>query len=412
MRQKIYFLPVYIGSLKYCERIFPYLKDKYDVRFLIVKGEGVARKQMIDYCNSKNHKFEIIDEGLNSSIGIRIPFLSPIKKRYKFIKECREFLKNSQPSKFIYPRDSVLISDLIREANRVNIDTIQLQWVPIAGEHKHLMSSKSDKLSSSPLLPRVYGNALKFLYRILDTIYLGSRYIRLSSEPKKIGVASDDVAKIFGSNFNLKKVRVVGMIDYQLTNDLKNRIANDSSYREKLTNKYNINLSKLNIIFLSQYFYLKIKAITIEEQVAHFHNAFKIVRDIFPIEEADILFKLHPSEKNIYEQSEEELGVKIYDDESLTEELVCLSDLSISDHWTTANCIVIASDIPAIFINFPPMQSSKDSLDAYKIKETVDDKKVFVEKLRQFKNNSLDKQYDSSHIDLKSIEKIIALIEE
>ena len=406
-KPKIYFIPSYIGSLKYYARILPFLQDKYDVRFLLLKKRE-TREDLIEYCKKKNFHLEILGD---MAKGFRIPFLSPIIKRYKFIKKYREFLAEKQPVKIIYLWNMGQISNFIREANRMGIETMLLQISFFGGSYKDFNKIKNGITSLDSFIYRWYHSVLSFFYRFLDPIFLGLNYITLSEEPKKVGAGGVESAKDMAKTFISSKIHNVGMVDFQVVGDLQKQINSNSGFKEKLAKKHNINLNKLNILFLTQHFFLAVKLVTDKELAEFFYKRFKNVRSIFSSQEADVLFKLHPGEKNRYQACEED-GAKIYNDEFLTEELVCLSDLCILDQWTGANCIVLASNKPAIFINLPPMQSSKASLEYYHIKRTVDDEKEFLEALKQFKQGGLEKQYDNSYIDTKSIEKIVSFIEE
>ena len=47
-KPKIYFIPAYLGMLKYYEKLTPYLADRFDVRFLFVGADvRETREEML-----------------------------------------------------------------------------------------------------------------------------------------------------------------------------------------------------------------------------------------------------------------------------------------------------------------------------------------------------------------------------
>ena len=91
-KQKIFFIPTYIAPLKHYERLIPYLEDKYDVGFLIVRPDSSRRQEMIKYCKENEYIYYVIDKGIAKDDKTRIPFFTPIKKRYEHSIACQNFL--------------------------------------------------------------------------------------------------------------------------------------------------------------------------------------------------------------------------------------------------------------------------------------------------------------------------------
>ena len=87
-----------------------------------------------------------------------------------------------------------------------------------------------------------------------------------------------------------------------------------------------------------------------------------------------------------------------------------MSDLCVTDPWTSANYIILASNTPAVFVNFSRMKLLNEGMKYFNIKYIVTQKETLLDKVKQFKDNRLPYQYDNSRIDTKSIDKIIKFI--
>ena len=122
-----------------------------------------------------------------------------------------------------------------------------------------------------------------------------------------------------------------------------------------------------------------------------------------------MLFKLHPAEKNIYE-SYNSLGVFFFGDESVPEELLVLSDLYIADPCTSANYMVIASGVPALFVNAEALPALNKCTLFYPIKRIIQNWEELDKALLAFKRGTLDAGYDDSAIDKHSIDRIAEFI--
>ena len=394
----LYFVPVYIASMKYYAKLFSYLSNNYDVRFLIVRGKNERRSQMEKFCKENNYNYDLIEDGLNDT-KIRIPFFTVLNKRRRYIKAVRAFLKKERPIKIILTKNLVPFNTIIDESNKLEIETIVLQTSFIPANN--LFSGRAIKPF---FIKRAY-------YHLTDFIFNTSN---LSGKPKKVGVIDENAAEGFNIRFgfDLNTIQIVGMADFQVVHNIKEKIVLDKIFKNNLKSKYNLNQNKRNIIIIAQSHHLKKGTkLTEEEQILRYRNIINMIRKVFAKDDTDILLKLHPSDKKDIYKSYEELGVKIFADESDTDELLCISDLCITDAWTTTNYMVLASGVSAIFINlFLSDDFSKVAKKYYKVKDVVVNEDMFLDKLTQFKNNKLENQYDNSHIDLKSIDKIIEFI--
>ena len=114
--------------------------------------------------------------------------------------------------------------------------------------------------------------------------------------------------------------------------------------------------------------------------------------------------------QNIYE-SYKNLGIKLYVGQSKTDELLCLSDLCITEPQTSVNYMILASNTPAIFLNMHHRTDIDRLAPFFGIKHIVKKEDDFVNLLRQFKGGELPKQYDNSDIELKSVDNAVELID-
>lgn len=408
IKPKIYFVPVYIASMKYYAKLFPYLSNTYDVRFLIVRGRNERREQMEKFCKDNNYKFSLIEDGLNDT-RIRVPFFNVLNKRRQYIKAVREFFKKEHPDKVVLTKNFPPFDVLIKEARRLEIDTIMLQWAMTGTAN--LYADRQQKPIN--FIQKMYYIALDFLYIVVGILFGGLRYIRTEELPDKIGVIDEHAAEAYPERYGYSTdlIEIVGMADFQIVREIKNKIESDKSFRKNLEGKYNLISNKMNISVLAWNYHKKERAnITFEEHIDYFYNVINMIREVYAKEEADILFKLHPSDDpQIYKQYEE-LGVKIYADDVATEDIVCISDLCVTDPWTSANYIVIASNVPSIFVNFSRMRFLNEGMKYFNIKYVATQKEIFLDMVRQFKEKKLPYQYDNSSFDENSIDKIVKFI--
>ncbi|MDP3726664.1 MAG: hypothetical protein Q8R36_05760 [bacterium] len=413
-KRKIYFLPQYIGPLKHFERFIPYLKDTYDIGFLFISGDDVRRRELIEYCKNNQYSYSVIEKGLKGKSKFHIPFFTPIKNRYDHSMACRSFLENVKPDKIIATKSRYPYDTIFKEANKMNIDTIVLQWS--VGLLTRQMFGTTRKKT---LVRNTYHFLLEIFMRLLDVFCGEQRFRYTPAAPKKIGVftfTEEDAHNYIKEGLDPNVVHIVGPVEFQVTHELKTKIDSNLIFRKELFNKYGLTEDKIKIFVNLFRFHViplpKKYKMTNEEHVNHHLSLFKMIRSVFPREEADIILRIHPRESEvraIYEPYKK-LGVKIYFNESKTEELVCLSDLYVGDPTSSVNYMVLASNIPAIFTNFSNLTAINNLGKNFYIKHIVTDEKEFVSMLKQFKMSTLTKQYDNTNINLQSVDKTIELI--
>ena len=158
-KPKLFLVPAYIGPLKYYAKLIPRLTPNYRVEFLLVRPPDLRRQQMEKYLKDSNRPFFIIDNGLKPARGIYLPFLTPALKRLAHLWACRRFLTSQRPVKLILDKNLPPHRVLLKEANRLGIDTLMLQW------------AYGGNRTVSKLNFRSVSWWRKFYYRLMDNLY-------------------------------------------------------------------------------------------------------------------------------------------------------------------------------------------------------------------------------------------------
>lgn len=408
-KPKIFFIPTYIGPLKHYARLMPYLEDKYDVGFLIVRPDSQRRQELVKYCQEKKYRFHILDQGLEKDNTIRIPFISPLMKRYRHSLACRNFLETQKPAKIISHKAWSPYDTIFKEANRLGVETIVLQWSSDAG----ILPGDERR---RPFLTRIYLWLLSGLFGILDLFYQEPRFGYAPAIPKKVGVFYEGKKNDYiEKGCRPETIQVVDSFDLQLLHELKNKIDSQPAMKSELLKKYGLSGDKLKIMVIMHRFYLTADSrhrLTMAEQVAHYHELFKLIRSVFSEDEAEIFLKTHPTEIEIYQMYRpyEALGVKIFSGEAKTDELVCLADLYIAEPASSVNYMAVGAGLPAIFVNFSELKIINERANYFYINEVIGDTNKFIERLNQFKQGRLVDSYDRSMADFPSIVKTVDLI--
>jgi len=414
----LFALVTYVAVIKHFARLIPYLEDKYNIEFLIIGRDSVRRREVVENLIEKGRTFHLIDQGMKKDQKVRWPFITPLKERYDHSIACRELLTKVKPEKIIATKAKYCMDTILKEANRLEIETIVLQWSGSAPRRAFLYDENNEKYKKT-LIRKTYLYMMKLTSQVLDVFYTEPKFGFTVAIPKKIGVIDEEEGiNGLGKGHDPNIIHAIGSIDYQLVHELKQKVDRDTSYRRDLLGKYGLKEGKLKImVTLFRYYriyHYKEKRMSVEEHVAHYYEIFKKIREVFSEDEADIILKLHPSEysegkANIYE-SYKEFGVKLYLKGSVTDELLCLSDLYIGDPQSSVNYMLLASDVPALFINFSKLKSMNNLAPYFYIKHIIGDQNEFVSMLQCFKDGTLEKQYDNSNINFKAVDSLVKLI--
>ncbi len=395
------------------------MKGEFDFFFLLVEDKG-----MVDYCRKRGISFySLFVKDKSKTNFLRIPIFCHMRDQYRFFKKCDQFLNSQKPSKLISSETipSFPVRVLFEKANLLGIETITLQWC--------LVSSRRFRISWKQKLLKLrqrYGSFLKgvimvmyfktlniflsLMFRILRFSKKIPDFKNKSNNAKKIGVFDEYSKEVFiAKGAEPDKISIVGNADFQIIQELRKKVQSDLLFRGQLARKYHLDERKKTILVISTVFYSGHAAVcmTPEEQVGYFRSIIEAIRKIFPEEDANIIFKLHPRDENIY-SSYADLGVRVIGPEAQNEELIALSDIYISHPGTTLNFLLRASGVPAIFINFTPLDFLNEfGLKFYGIKHIAKNPEEFLQCLRQLKNNKLPFQYGTENIDRNAAERII-----
>lgn len=408
MRPKLFFIVKFLAPLKYYAKILPSLEKTYEVGFILLADRGT-----IKFCEENGyHFYKLFLEGESFS-GVRIPFVSSVLKQWSFIKRCDVFLKQEKPTKLVaVVSKNFHIQALFDKANKSGIETIALQWA---------MQYARATNSELPRIDRFKRFVQKIYFFILDPVLTFFYKIQTKGvsdlrayKAEKIGIMGEPEKENFlAQGYDPKKMRIVGNADFDFVHKLKRKIDTDITLRNSLVSKYGFDTQKVNILILSTIFYIgkTVKFTDEVGQVEYFKKIIEDVRKVYKEEEVVIFFKPHPKEKDIY-SSFEKMGVKVCSKEAMTEELIALSDLVISHPETSANFFVLATNVPALFINFSPITSIDRGKEYYHIAHLIKNEEEFKKYILLFKEGKLEKQYDNSHFDSHAIEKIVKFIQE
>lgn len=421
MRKQLLFIPHYIGSLKYFEKLIPHLENKYEVGFLFIPRKPKRLPEMINYCKEKNYNYFILEKYQKKHLKL-LPFYHAIKSYYVYKKKCEDFLSSNNIARLIGIMDiDFYYGCLFDVANKLGIKTMILQWgfsapLKIRKIAKQELRYKSIKVKNNRISSFIK-DFYSFLLEIIKSV-LGFKYDRINimsgGNTKEFGVINQYSYNFFkDAGVPEQKMTVVGYIDFDTAKKTFETLNNNPGFKRKIAKKYNINLNKKNIIIYSSPFYIKdITILSPNQQLKHFYEIIKIVRKIFDKETTDILFKIHPVEKIDLYQPLKKIGVKLYDKNAINEELVALSDLYIG-YFSTSNVIPIVMQKDCIFINLIEFKHMELLKEGYSIKKFISDKNEFKKLLIDFKNNKLVKQYtkDSVIDDGRCIERIIKWID-
>ncbi|TSC67865.1 MAG: hypothetical protein CEO19_12 [Parcubacteria group bacterium Gr01-1014_73] len=412
----LFLVPHYMGSFKYFEKLLPFITERYEVKFLIIFGRKSYGK-MLEHARANRQQFYAIEPPPPVSWLKFIPFYITIRNYRHYATSIKKLLEKTRPAKIIATNDQgFYMGCLMEQANRRGIDTMVLQWA-LTYPGQRILPKKKMALWR------------KILYRLGKPIYVKIRNLLLKvvlgqkenwskgmiggGRAKRFGVINEQAREFFIKNgIPKEKMAVVGYLDFYLSEQMKNRLANNKIERQRLAEKHHVDLSKRNIIFYSTPFNRKdIQILTNEEQYRLTESVIKIIREVCPPEEFDILFKLHPSEDISQYQKLNHYGIKFMGPIADNNELVGLSELYLAGVSTT-NFIPLAMNKDAIFLNLGNLPQIESAKPFFGIKKFITDQKKFRELLSEFKDGNLEKQYGSVEkiITADSLAKIISWI--
>ena len=410
----IYFIPRYIGALKYYEKLFPALRlSGFEPRFLLFEDKG-----MIAYCKERSLTCEV--RFVRS--GKHIPFVTPLMWEARLRSQFDAFLGERPHALVTEPSVDQRTRALFKCAEARGVRRYALQWAlhtdPRKPIHRSLyghylvLRTRYGSLARAPFVGAYY-LLLRGVFFIADTLQGGDAFIHPHHYAEKLGVIDRTLLDYFlWSGWRSDQIQVVGFADYSLIRDCVRSVEEDASKRAALLVQYGLEEKRKRILILSHPFYTGRNSVYLdeEEQRAYYDAIFDDVQSVYPESEATILFKLHPrEEKTVYTQFTKQ-GIRVYGNEADLSELVALSDLYIAHPLTAANFIIRASSKPALFINFSPLSYLDEGKDLYHLRRIVKSREDFRTMLSQVRKNTLPLQYDADGIDSDSLSKIVSFL--
>lgn len=412
----IWLVPHYVASLKYFEKIRPYLEDKYRPIFLLNFGRK-SYKDMVIYAKQYNIPFCSINPPTVNPYLCLIPLYRTIKEYKYYTEEITRIITKEHPQKIITTNDQgFYMGFLMKIANLANIETLVLQWALTYPGQRILPAVKTSTFR-------------KFIYRIGKPLYVQIKKILLQfvlkqtddwskgtiggGRAKKFGVINEQAKEFFVKHdIPSEKMQVVGFIDFHLSEKLMKDTNLDISKKNILAKDLEIDLTKKNVIFYSTPFNRKdIGILSDEDQYKMTEITVGTIREICPFDKFEIIFKPHPTENHLQYASLSKYNVKFTNPLGDNNKLIYLSDLYIAGVSTT-NFIPLVMDKDAIFVNLAKLKQIESARSFFGIKKFVTEKTDLVNLLIDFKNGKLEKQYDSSDkiITCDSLNKILKWI--
>lgn len=407
-KAKLLFIPHYLGSLRYFEKLIPYLNEKYELIFLFLPHTRKEFTQtMTEYCQAKNYRYLLMEKYQCPKAFKKIPILRTLLMFHNFQKQTSQTLQNQAPQKIISALDTgSFFYYFLVKANQKKIQTMVLQWALTTNQD---LQKRKEKFPQQP--KKIYSQLNNFLLNWLSGSWQAIDMLGGGS-CQKFGVINQKTFQMFQqSGLPPAKMEIVGYIDCDLALRKKEFFAKNPPARTEAQKKYEIDSQKKTIIFFSTPFNIKdIHVFTDKEQENYCLSIISAIREIFPAREANLIFKPHPAQPIYFQKIMEDYQVKVcrWID---NEELINLADLFI-DHHSSANFIPMALQKDIIFLNLLGLPQIERTQEFFGIKQFVKTQEELKEKLKAFKDGCLEKQYQAGQTNIisNSIEKIIKWI--
>jgi hypothetical protein len=418
-KPRLIFIPHYIGSLRYFEKIKPFLEHTYDISFLLLPlNQGKYQAEMIRYANEHNLPIQTITQQPPTFLTRHLPFYETLGQARIYKREIRQLFTHPNIKKIIAVNDCGFpLHYLLKEARATNIDTMVLQWAVVAPGQQ-----AGPQYVSPNILRRWAFRGAKPLYEYTKKKLLECTMgTKLEVAKKTIGSGSANRFGVInmqtrdylaGRGVPVHKMSVVGYLDFFLAEQMKKDLAQKSGFREQLARQHQFDITKKNVIVYSSPYNTKdVTFLSDAEQCDYIESIFNGLQSVLPNNQYDFHLKIHPAEdRNVYAALASR-GVRIYGKEANNFELIGLSDLYIADS-TTTNFIPILMDTDSIFVNFLKLDMVEMAKSSYGITSFISTVEEFKQMVSRWKNGALEKQFvrDDYLYTTDSLEKIRAWI--
>lgn len=410
-KPKLYILPRYIAPLKYFEKLVPDLRERFDVSFLLLEDKG-----MFAYLRGKG--LPVIDCLLPRG-DLRAPFVAHFRDHRRLVGNAHALFRAAKPAVIL---TETTISQPMRTvfaiAHEHGATVKALQWCQQINAYKGIRLSLRNRARQivarhgglmRGIVREAYFFALALLLRALSGAGILLAHSRMR-HVDRLGVIDRFGADYFAQNdWDRARMATVGFFDWSMLRDMRVRISHDAVFRTSLERLYGLAPGRRRVLILSTIFYAghAMLSMSANEQVSYFGSICDDIAAAYP--DADILFKLHPRDKEIYGPLERK-GVRLLKTEANVEELIMLSDLYIAHPLTAANFSVIGSGVPALFINFTTLSLLDMGYELYGLARIIKDRAQFRDALAEAAAGRLPLQYDETRADPQSREKILRFV--
>ncbi|KKT75320.1 MAG: hypothetical protein UW71_C0004G0011 [Parcubacteria group bacterium GW2011_GWB1_44_7] len=399
-KPKLFFVPHYVGSLRYFEKLLPHLTGRYEVRFLLLFVHQVTYGEMLAYCRQRDLAYDLVvpPKAIDNSRKTKFPVFSLIRDLISYKKQILSLLNGQRIKKIISVNDGgIYVGYLMTEANRRGIDTAVLQWA-LAYEGQRERPKKEIfvwRRILYQLIKPVY-IAFKKAVVLLILDFYQTKGVPGGGTAKRFGIINQQAWEFFRKQgVPPEKMTVVGYLDFHLAEAKKKQLDADGLARKKAAETLGLDLGKKQIvIFTSAYNSRVVNVLNDNGQYQFYENIVKIIKQIYPKESHEIIIKPHPIERTELYQPLEKFGVKIFANLADNFTLVYFSDLYIADS-STANFIPITMGKKTIFINFFHLPLIEKSAPYFGIKGFITNQDEFRSLLQKHKAGILDYQYET-----------------
>ncbi len=410
------FVPHYIGSFKYYEKLKPFLEDRYEVIFLLIFPHQKAFAEMKQYAEARGHASILIPPPRFFSGASVFGVFSYIAALFAYRRGVNELFKKPM-GKIIAPNDSgIYIRYLFNKARRHRVETLVLQWaMAYEGARARIrkVGAWHRQIIYEILKPLYAGFKKIFARLLLGSDFTISKELTGLGNSDRMGVINRRALDYFISHgVSPEKLSIVGYLDYHFSQTVKRDLDLDSRKRVEAMKRLSIDPSlKLITLFSSPYNGKDVNVLTDAEQYDFTSRIMNTIREICPASRFALALKIHPSERIELYRPLEKIGVKIFGKDTDNYELVYFTDLYVAG-GTAVNFVPLIMGKDAIFINFLKLSNIEDTRPIFNIKKFVTDDAEFRELLTRYREGILPRQYADVEdvITHDSLKKIIAWI--
>lgn len=390
----ICFVPHYIGSLKYFEKISKISSENFSIMYLFYFLKKPYSDEMITHSSLNGYDFFSIE----SPRWVEYVFIGPLKfliNQFYYKKGVREFLLKVRPSKLVFVNDKgFYVRYLEAEAKKLGIETLLLQWA-LTYEGQNVKPIKKSSSGARVFLGRFYGRLKKYLTNGVVRIVYGDEF-SFNKQPlglgftDKVGVINKHAYDLFVRNgVDSRKISIVGYADFFLAENIVSRLKNNPEEKIRIHSKYGLDLNKKTILVFGAPFHRKdIVILNDDEQRDYILKVLETIRNICSQSLYNIVLKIHPSESLDFYHNILEKDYILLDKKAQNEELIGIADLYIADN-TTTNFMAMVMKKKAIFINLHNLPIVEMSAPYFGIKRFIKTYLEFENALSNYRINGI-----------------------